>query len=107
MESKKTDRGFIYIEHETYHPKELKPLVQESSTVGYNEDSFERPGSSYLWIGDEFHLNREQARFLANTIFAWLANKRLPSHVDDPERDPVVRFDESDFEQAEWESVEE
>lgn len=48
-----TSRGFEIIENQGCCK------VQQSSAIGEYEDSFEKPGSSFLWFGEE-HLTREQ-----------------------------------------------
>ena len=75
----KTERGFLVLEHPAYLPRESehKRLVGESSAIGDYEDSFERPGSSYLWIGDHHHLNREEVEELVLRLQYWLEHKRL------------------------------
>jgi hypothetical protein len=76
MELKTSDRGFRRIEHKKYTEPDQAVIVAESSAIGDYDDSFENPGSSYLWVGD-CHLNREEVRILANSMLNWLANKRL------------------------------
>ena len=98
MELKESPGGWRYIEHELHDGKTIQRLLAESSTVGHDDDSLDNPGSSYLLIANEFHLNRAQARFLAITIFDWLINKRLPTHIDAPAPDPEwEEFDESEL----------
>lgn len=66
-----SNRGFHFIKRgEEY-------IVSESSAVGDYEDSFEIPGSSYLWVG-EAQLNREEVGRLCSALTHWLENKRLP-----------------------------
>ena len=79
METTTSNRGFRYV----LHPKYLAPhkpikLVSESSAIGDYEDSFEKPGSSYLWIGEHHHLNREEVQELVDMMAHWLQNNRLP-----------------------------
>ena len=73
MKVAKTDRGFEYIEKDTYanNPKPAR-LVGQSSAVGDYEDSFSNPGSSYLWLGDKHHLNREEIKDLVSHLRNWL-----------------------------------
>jgi len=79
MNASKTARGFNIIEHLTYanEPK-LERLVQESSAVGDYDDSLDNPGSSFLWLCQDFHLNREEVRELIDIMKYWLDNKKLP-----------------------------
>ena len=53
-------------------------VVTESSKIGPYDDSIDNPGSSYLWIGADHHLDREEAKELADAIYHWLDQKRLP-----------------------------
>lgn len=79
MKTKVTGRGFIVIEHPTYLKQEPVRLIGESSAVGNYDDSWDNPGSSYLWFGDDIHLNREEVSDLIKKLAYWLENKRLPS----------------------------
>jgi len=53
MELSKTERGFPIVRCEPYPPgcKESDCLIKASSAIGDYEDSFDKPGSSYLWVG--------------------------------------------------------
>lgn len=77
MKTINTDRGFRVILHKKYASEsgEYERLVQESSAVGVDLDS---PGSSFLWIGENHHLNREEIAELIAKLQYWLDNKRLP-----------------------------
>ncbi len=79
MKAKKTERGFVIVEHEKYQNTsvEMKRLIQESSAIGDYENSYNNPGSSYLWIGQDHHLNREDVRELINRMQYWLETGRL------------------------------
>lgn len=85
MKASKTERGFICVEHEVYPPTsggvprdpKAKQLIQESSAVGDYEDSFDKPGSSYLWVGEDHHLNREEVAELVERMTIWLRTGRL------------------------------
>jgi hypothetical protein len=83
MEAILTGRGFRAVVHEKYQntPGEFTRLVQESSAIGDYEDSYEKPGSSYLWVGNDHHLNREEIAELIERMQYWLENGRLK--VDD------------------------
>ena len=78
MKIEKTERGFIVVVHDTYssnpHPARL---VGESSAIGNDDDAFDNPGSSALWIGDNFHLNRKEVAELVGLLQGLLDNKRL------------------------------
>ena len=74
----KTGRRFGSVTHPEYlRPHENKPIIAESSAIGDYEDSFERPGTSFLWIGEHHHLNREEVRELVDTMNHWLDTGRL------------------------------
>lgn len=84
MKVTRTDRGFELIEHEHYplHDKEGNPhepvrLVQASSAIGNYPDSFDRAGSSFLWIGPDIHLNREEVADLVRHLTAWVETGSL------------------------------
>ena len=79
MKAKETERGFIVVTEEKYQNErgEFTRLIGESSAVGDYEDSFENPGSSYLWVGRDHHLNREQVAELIRRFEYWLECKRL------------------------------
>ena len=75
-------RGFITITHPEYLDCEKESrLVQESSKIGTYEDSMGNPGSSYLWIGKDHHLNREEVGQLIFAMQVWLDFKRLPTNL--------------------------
>ena len=73
----KNKRGF----RETWHPKYPTGvpgrLLTESSAVREYDDALDNPGSSALWIGDDWHLNREEVEELILHLNTWLKTKRL------------------------------
>ena len=77
----RTGRGFEILKHPAYPPKpngdQETRLAQQSSAVGDYDDSFDRPGTSFLWIGDGHHLNRDEVRELARRMNAWLETGSL------------------------------
>ncbi len=79
MRVEETPRGFRVLVEEKYQnePGEFTKLIQESSAIGNYEDSYELPGSSFLWVGEDHHLNREQVKELIEHMQYWLDNKRL------------------------------
>jgi hypothetical protein len=83
MKASTTSRGFRLIEAEKYQnePGEFTHLVQESSAVGDYEDSFDKPGSSFLWVGDDHHLSREEVSVLVGFMQEWLKSGRLPTDI--------------------------
>lgn len=73
-----TSRGFIVLEHPQYLPPHSESrLVGESSAIGDYDDSFDKPGSSFLWVGEEHHLNREEVAELIVNLKRWLKTGRL------------------------------
>ncbi len=79
MKTIKTNRGFRIVEHEKYAGKldEETRLIQESSAIGDYEHSWDTPGSSFLWVGQDHHLNRLQVRELIDKLEYWLQEGRL------------------------------
>lgn len=73
----KAGRGFRQVRHKTYPGGTDGALVQESSAVGEYVDSLEKPGSSYLWVGTSFHLDREEVGQLIKFLSRWLKTGRL------------------------------
>ena len=77
-----SDRGFWFLMHE---PRLSQPddgpdgvrVVSESSAIGDYEDSWDRPGSSFLWLGDRLHLNREEVAEAVKHMQRWLDTGRL------------------------------
>ncbi len=75
---KKTQRGFELIERRANLDEHgVVRLVQQSSAVGDYPDAIYRPGSSYLWIDEHHHLNREQVAELVLHLNRWLSNGHL------------------------------
>jgi len=66
MEERKTQRGFKVVYHESYPNESEERLVQESSIV-----------EQHLWIGDNFHLNKDEVRELKNYLNYWLETEKL------------------------------
>lgn len=52
-------------------------LVGQSSAIGGYDDSFQRPGSSALWVGEFHHLNREEVSKLVGYLQCWLETGKL------------------------------
>jgi hypothetical protein len=73
MRTELSARGFGFVIHPTYtnEPKETR-LVSESSAIGDYEDSMGSPGSSYLWVGVDHHLDREEVEELIGYMQGWL-----------------------------------
>ena len=74
-----TSRGFRGITHATHaNEPEEKRLIQESSAIDFDtKDGLNKPGSSYLWIGPDHHLNRKQVSALVAEMEHWLKNGRM------------------------------
>ena len=77
MKVLKDHRGFQYLEAPKNGYGELQ--VQQSSAIGDYWDSMEKPGSSFLWIG-EAHLNRKEVEELVGHLNQWLTTASLTSH---------------------------
>lgn len=78
MKAIKSERGFINVHHPAYtEPERNKRIIGESSAIGEYEDSMEKPGSSFLWVGEHHHLNREEVQELINKMQHWLDTGRL------------------------------
>lgn len=72
-------RGFDFLVHPAYPPDSDKStrLASASSAVGDYPDAMDRPGTSFLWIGDNHHLDREEVAAFVQHLQAWLATGRL------------------------------
>lgn len=77
MRIEKDPRGFNWLIHPKYLNGLPRKLVHESSAVGDYEDALDVPGSSFLWIGEDHHLNREEVSELVHYLRVWLNKKRL------------------------------
>ena len=80
MRVTQTQRGFQAVVHEVYPPKEPpqeERVVQQSSAIGEYDDSLDKPGSSYLWVGKDHHLNREEVAQLVKHLQHWLKTGQL------------------------------
>jgi len=71
-------RGFISVMSPSYLPPyEKMRLISESSAIGNYDNSIDNPGSSYLWIGQDHHLNREEVAELIEYMRHWLEHGKL------------------------------
>lgn len=78
MNAERTERGFVKVTHESYvNPSVQELLIQECSHIGPYEDSDNRPGSSYLWIGEKHRLNREEVTEMVSHLQHWLNTGHL------------------------------
>ena len=62
-------------------------LAQQSSAIGPYADSWDYPGSSYLWLGDtetieRAQLNREQVAEFALRLTLWAADASMRLRED-------------------------
>lgn len=71
MKISHTERGFEYLGQSND-----KLRVQQSSAVGDYDDNLEKPGSSFLWIG-EAHMNKEEVKEIVDHLKAWLETGSL------------------------------
>lgn len=77
-----THRGFIAVMHEKYAEQgEMTRLIQESSAIGDYPESLIIPGSSYLWVGRDHHLNREEVAELITRMQHWLKTGMLKAEA--------------------------
>lgn len=69
-----TSREFEWLEHTRYDNQmdTQTRLASQSSIVGGYEDSWDRAGSSALWIGADHHLNREEVAQFIKHLQAWV-----------------------------------
>jgi len=72
MKIEKTERGFELINFQDHNDASCS--LQQSSAVGDYGDAFERPGSSFVWLGApiRMHLSREQVAELVQHLQQWL-----------------------------------
>lgn len=81
MTDETNDRGFQIVSHPCYpteRNRDASPrLAQQSSAIGDYPDSFDRPGTSFLWLGDHHHLNREEVAALVERLSRWLDTGKL------------------------------
>lgn len=86
MKHGRTIRGFEEVTHPRYAPQpeeELEPrLVAESSAIGDYADSWDRPGTSFLWVGEAHHLNREEVAELVERLENWLDHGSLKTDAE-------------------------
>ena len=73
-----SNRGFSAVFHRTYVNQTNSRIIGESSTIGDYDDSFDIPGSSFLWVGDSHLINRDEVRELVGLMQYWFDNKGLP-----------------------------
>ncbi len=79
MKTTDTPRGFGLVMHRKYPPGGFSRLIQESSAIGDYDNSYEEPGSSFLWVGEDHHLNRQEIAQLIAKMQHWLDTSHLPT----------------------------
>ncbi len=78
MKQAVSGRGFQYIEENSYSNRPVPcRLLGQSSAIGNYEDSFDKPGGSFLWVGEKHHLNREQVEKVIVYMQNWLKTGNL------------------------------
>lgn len=78
MQLSKSERGFVFLLHKQYlSPHDITRLLGESSAIGDYDNSYDKPGSSFLWFGDNHHLNREEVAELVGHLQRWLETGSL------------------------------
>ena len=72
-------RGFQVLKHRKYADDENTEtrLAQHSSAIGDYEHSMEQPGSSFLWIGEDHHLNKEEVAEFIVYLQNWIETGKL------------------------------
>lgn len=54
-----------------------RAIPERSAKAEQSHDAMGRPGSSYLWVGQDHHLNREEVAELVGHLKRWLDGGRL------------------------------
>ena len=85
MKVTRTCRGFEGIWRLPYGEASEKEerLVQQSSAIGDYDDSFAKPGSSFLWIDTHHHLDREEVAEFRDALTRWLETSYLSESTHD------------------------
>ena len=78
----RTHNGFRTIEFVSSVNAYGSLTIQQSSAVGDYDDSLDYPGSSFLWIGNDFdvgraHCNRDDVQALVGILNNWLKTGEL------------------------------
>lgn len=79
MKILRSERGFPQLVHKLYVEEVGADdrLVSQSSAIGEYEDSMDKPGSSFLWVGSNHHLNREEVGEFVTYLQRWLETGSL------------------------------
>lgn len=83
MKATQTIRNFGIVKYPIYPTGENTRLVQESSAIGGYVDALDNPGSSYLWVGQHHHLNREEVTELIAVLQQWIDTGSLLEETND------------------------
>ena len=67
MTPAKQKNGFPAISHPSYPERKEVPLLAASTMAEGG-----MPGSDYLWVGRDHHLNREEVAALIGRLCTWL-----------------------------------
>ncbi len=81
----KNERGFPSLCHDVHPPgkqADTRLLTQSSMISDEYPDAFCRPGTSYLWVGVTWHLNREEVAEMVKYMQNWLETGDLNRHAD-------------------------
>ena len=93
----RTERNFEFAEFPDHYNEPCS--IQQSSAIGDAEDAFERPGSSFLWLGRDcpdkddckarMHLSPKQVEALIVMMQRWLDTGCLhdPAYLAQVEKD--------------------
>jgi hypothetical protein len=79
------------VDSEFEDTKQVSPMVIQSSERGHYYDARDRPGSSYLYIGQKHQLCREEVAQLIAHLTNWLAKGQLTDDALD-ERIGIAGF---------------
>src|SRR5690348_18496440 len=87
MKVEKSERGFEYLMHKGYPDPDLTRLASESSAINTDyEDGMDIPGSSFLWIGANHHLNRAEVQQFIHHLTHWVQHGTLNTRRSEERR---------------------
>ena len=81
MQTRVSSRGFTFVMEEKYQNErgEYTRLISESSAIANDGKALDNPGSSFLWVGADHHLNKDQVAELIGKMQHWLDTGKLPN----------------------------
>ena len=85
---KEDGRGYRWVDFpndgtKTDPKKQNDMIVGEASAISTKyDDAFDNPGSSFLYIGRQHRLDREEVKQLIDVLKYWLENKLLPETME-------------------------